>query len=166
MRWLRGILSYAAAVVLTTVLACAFSSHFVLWALSEVPGVAIGAGRWLAALATDLVGMAPFYGGVIAVAFLIAFPVAALIIKGLRLKGVASPRLSHVGFTSAGAVAMLAALFILNGLLEVMPVAGARTPAGLAAQILAGAVGGFLFAWLTNRASDESATPDESAPSA
>lgn len=165
MRWLRGILSYAAAVVLTTVLACAFSSHFVLWALSDL-GVAIGAGRWLATLATDLVGMGPFYGGVIAVAFLIAFPVAALIIKGLRLKGVASPRLSHVGFTSAGAVAMLAALLILSSLLEVMPVAGARTPVGLAAQILAGVAGGFLFAWLTNRKSDESATSDESAPSA
>ena len=159
MRWVRGILSYAAAVVLTTVLACAFSGHLVLWALSEDLGVAIGAGRWLATLAKDVVGMAPFYGGVIAVAFLIAFPVAALIVKWLRLRGVASPRLSHVGFTAAGAVAMLAMLLILRGLLEVTPVAGARTAVGLAAQALAGAAGGLLFAWLRNRTTGEPAAP-------
>ena len=149
MRWVRGILAYAAAVVLTTALACMSSAHFVLWALSADLGIEIGLGRWLATMAKDAIGMGPFYGGIIAFAFLIALPVAALIIKWLRRRGHAGLNLHYIGFVSAGAVAVLTALLTVQGLLEVMPVAGARTAVGLAAQILAGALGGLLFARLT-----------------
>ena len=156
MPWVRKILSYAAAVLLTTALACAFSSHFVLWALSVDLGVEIGVGRWLATIAGDVLGMGPLYGVVVAVAFCIALPVAALVVGMLRRAGVAWLGLRPLGFGTGGAAAMLAALFIIRLLVEELPVAGARTPLGLAAQALAGAVGGCLFAWLTNRAQGES----------
>ena len=155
MPWVRKILGYAAAVLLTTGLACAFSSHFVLWALSDL-GVEIGVGLWLATMAGDVVGTAPLYGGIIAVALGIAFPVAALIVKMLRRMGVAWRGLRPLGFTAGGAAAMLTALFVVYLLVEELPVAGASTSFGLAAQALAGAAGGLLFAWLTNRAQGES----------
>ena len=89
------------------------------------------------------------FAAITAVGFPIAFSVAALIIRQLRRKGVAGPGLHHLGYVSAGAVAMVAALLTMQGLLEVMPVAGARTLGGLSAQALAGAAGGLLYARLT-----------------
>lgn len=158
MPWVRKILSYAAAVLLTTVLACAFSSHFVLWALSADLGVEIGVGRWLATMAGDVLGMGPLYGGIVAVAFGIALPVAALIVGTLCRAGVAWLGLRPLGFAAGGAAAMLTALFVIRLLLEESPVAGARTPLGLAAQALAGAVGGHLYARLTKGAAEGSAS--------
>lgn len=147
MNWLRRIGGFAASVALATALACVFSTHFVLSALADL-GVAIGAGRWLATMGQDLLGMGPFYGAVIAFGFLIAFPVASLILWLLRRWGVQPRGLPSIGFTAAGAVAVLAALMVIQGLLGEMPVAGARTPLGLAAQALAGALGGLAYPWL------------------
>ena len=147
MNWLRRIGGYAASVALATALACVFSTHFVLSALGDL-GVAIGAGLWLATMGRDLLGMGPLYGAIIAFGFLIAFPVASLILWRLRHWGMEPQGLPSIGFAIAGAAAVLTALLTMQGLLGDMPVAGARTPLGLAAQALAGAIGGLAYPWL------------------
>lgn len=149
MNWLRRIGGYAAAVALATALACAFSTHFVLSALQGL-GVAIGAGLWLATMGRDLLGMGPLYGAIIALGFLVALPVASLILWLLRRWGMAPRGLPSFGFAIAGAVAVPTALLAIQGLLGEMPVAGARTPLGLAAQALAGAIGGLAYPWLAH----------------
>ena len=149
MLWVRQIIGYAAAVALAAALGSLFSTHFVLRALAADLGVAIGADAWLSTMGRDLVGMGPLFAAITAVGFLIAFPVAALIIRQFRRKGVAGTGLQYLGYGLAGAVAMATALLTMQGLLEVMPVAGARTLGGLSAQALAGAAAGLLHAWLT-----------------
>ena len=90
--------------------------------------------------------MGPMLGILVAFCFLIAFPVAALIVRFL-------PNLRTVGYVAAGGVAILAALYSMEAALATVPIAGARTPAGLVAQGVAGAVGGFVFALLSRRRS-------------
>ena len=143
MTWLRRIVAYFAAVAATAVLGCIASTHFVLRGLTEL-GVSIGFGEWLRALGHDVLGMGPMLGILVAVCFLIAFPVAALIVRFL-------PNLRTVGYVAAGGVAILVALYSMEAALATVPIAGARTPAGLAAQGVAGAAGGFVFALLSRQ---------------
>lgn len=146
MTWLRRIVAYFAAVGATAVLGCIASTHFVLRGLTEL-GVSIGFGEWLRAFGHDVFGMGPMLGILVAFCFLIAFPVAALIVRFL-------PNLRTVGYVAAGGVAILAALYSMEAALATVPIAGARTPLGLAAQGVAGAVGGFVFALLSGRRSE------------
>ena len=147
MTWLRRIVAYFAAVAATAVLGCIASTHFVLRGLTEL-GVSIGFGEWLSTIGHDVLGMGPMLGILVAVCFLIAFPVAALIVRFL-------PNLRTVGYVAAGGVAILVALYSMEAALATVPIAGARTPLGLAAQGVAGAAGGFVFALLSRRRSQQ-----------
>lgn len=69
----------------------------------------------------------------------LGFLVAGAIIKKL------GPAWSLLGYTSAGFVAVLAAVLTVLSLFDITPIAGARSPAGLFCQGLAGAAGGFIF---------------------
>ena len=141
MTWLRRIVAYFAAVATTAVVGCIASTHFVLRRLTAL-GVSIGFGDWFHALGHDVLGMGPLLGVLVAICFLIAFPVAALVVRFL-------PSLRTVGYMAAGAVAILVALHAMETALATVPIAGARTPLGLAAQGVAGAVGGLVFALLS-----------------
>ena len=141
MLWLRRIVAFLVAIVATTLLGCVASTHFVLLALAELD-VAIGFGDRWRVYGHDLAGMAPLLAAIVAVAFVIAFPIAAL---GARFV----PRVRTWGYVAAGAAAVLVALMSMEAALAVMPVAGARTPWGLASQGVAGAIGGGLFALLS-----------------
>ena len=141
----RVILAFLAAVVVAGVLAATASTQFVLAELSGL-GVAIPLGARLSMTAQDIVGMGTLYFPIIAVAFLIAFPVAALIVRFLL------PGWSIVGFTLAGFVAILSALLVMIAIFGLVPVAGARSIPGMLAQCLAGAAGGYFFARLVQSA--------------
>lgn len=143
MIWLRRIVAYFAAVATTAVLGCIASTHFVLRGLTEL-GVSIDFGKRLHAIGHDVLGMGPLLGVLVAFCFLIAYPVAALVVRFL-------PRLRTAGYSAAGAVAILVALYAMEAALATMPIAGARTPMGLAAQGVAGAAGGLVFALLSSR---------------
>jgi len=88
----------------------------------------------------DIVGLMPTYGLLLAVAFFIAFVVAAFVARPM-------PRLRTVVFTVAGGVAVLT-LFLLSKPVfwHVTPIYGGRDALGLALQCLAGAAGGLVFA--------------------
>lgn len=141
MIWLRRIVAYFAATATTAVLGCIASTHFVLRGLTEL-GVSIDFGDRLYAFGHDVLGMGPMLGVLVAVCFLIAYPVAALVVRFL-------PSLRTAGYMAAGAVAIFVALYAMETALATVPIAGARTPLGLAAQGVAGAAGGLVFALLS-----------------
>lgn len=143
MRAVRQIVGFVIAVAVTAVGSALLSSHFVLRSLESL-GVGIPLSDRFAMYGHDVLGMAPIAGALAGVAFLIALPVAALIVRFL-------PMLRTLGYVLAGAAAMGAALGLMEVVLGMMPVAGARTLGGLIAQAAAGALGGYVFAQMTRR---------------
>jgi hypothetical protein len=97
----------------------------------------------------DVTHMTDIYLPVISVSFLIAMPVAALIIKYV-------PNLRLVGYVLAGAVGLVAIHVIMKMLLGFSGIAPTRTMIGLLAQALAGGVGGYLFHLLSLKRTAES----------
>ena len=148
-RIVRIVLIFILTVIVTTILACIIGTQFVLADLSDI-GVLIPFAVRIATTWYDIVnlGFIPSpsfgfsYGQVITVGFLIAFLAAAAVSHYL-------PQFRVVIFTVAGAVAFLTQLELSSFSFGVTMFAFARTPLGLAAQALAGALGGWLFAKYT-----------------
>lgn len=136
---LRLILAFLAAVLVTAAVAAAASTQFVLAGLSQL-GVEIGIGDRLTMTAHDVVGMGATYLPIVGVGFLLAFGVAALVIRYLL------PGWSLLGYTLAGFTAILAIILIMIEAFGLVPIAGARSVAGMFTQCLAGALGGYVFA--------------------
>ncbi len=143
MQVIRQIVGFVVAVAGAAVGSSFFSSHFVLRGLESL-GVDIELSDRFAMYAHDVAGMSLMAGAVAGVGFLIAFPLTALITRFL-------PALRTLGYLLAGAAAMVVALLAMQSQLGMIPVAGARTWGGLAAQGVAGAVGGYVFARITLR---------------
>ena len=140
---IRQIVGFVVAVAVTAVGSSFFSSHFVLRGLESL-GVDVEFADRFAMYAHDVAGMSLMAGAVAGTGLLIAFPVAALIVRFL-------PKLRTLGYVLAGVAAMVVALMTMQSVLGMMPMAGARTWGGLAAQGVAGALGGYVFARMTLR---------------
>jgi len=138
MKWVIWIGAFGLAVVATAVLGAIAHSQIVAGELVAL-GHPVPLGDRLAWAGHDALGMFSTFAPIIALAFVIALPVAALIIGRL-------PHLRTFGYTLAGAVAVVAAIVVMKQLLDVTGIASARSALGLAAQALAGAAGGWLFA--------------------
>lgn len=135
----RIILGFLAAVASAFVLASAFHTQMVIEALGAA-GAAVPLDQRISMTAGDLVGLAPQFGAVIAIALAIGFLVAA----GLRR--VLKP-LAKIAYPLAGAAAIGVALTAMGAAFDgITPIAGARTTLGFALQCLAGAFGGLVFA--------------------
>ncbi len=147
---LKNVLAFLAAVVVAYVVAVVFYTQLNLANLVEM-GLAVSVGDRVGAGLHDLVGMAPLYLPIIAVAFLLGFSVAALIIRFV-------PQLRSLGYVLAGFVAIYAVDFALGNLVAsgTHPLAVTRTTVGLLSQCFAGAVGGYVFVRLLGK-SDASA---------
>ncbi|MEE4360795.1 MAG: hypothetical protein V2I63_04650 [Pseudomonadales bacterium] len=137
----RVLLAFVLAVLVTEVLAALASTQFVLAALGEL-GVRISWSDRLATSLHDIVGMTGIYLPVIAAALLIGFSVCALVVRRLGADW------ARIGYPLAGFVGVLTAIELMIAIFDIVPIAGARTLAGLLCQGLAGAVGGWLFAML------------------
>ncbi len=134
---LRNIGGYLGAVATAYILASIASTQSVLANLAEM-GVSIELHTRFEAIGHDLLGLLSIYLPIIAVAFLIAWPVTALIVKWL-------PRLRTAGYVLGGFVAIVGAHLILKQLVDITGIAAARTTFGLVVQGLAGAAGGLMF---------------------
>lgn len=138
---LRLVAAFLAALAATYLIGSVIATQFVL---QEV--VALGpAVPWSVRLDTtgrDLVGLAGSYLPLLAVALLLALPVAA----GLA-RLVPAARLAW--YLAAGFVAVLALHLIMKAVLGVTGIAATRSLAGLLAQGAAGMIGGALFQALT-----------------
>ena len=135
---IRRIAAFVGAVAATYVLGAFVSTQMVLNVVAAL-GVPVGAATRASAVLHDLPGMAPVYGPLIMIAFLIALPVAALV-----MRFVPGPR--TLGYVLAGALALLAMHILMPALLGMHMFVATRSLAGLAWQVAAGAVGGYVFA--------------------
>jgi hypothetical protein len=141
---LRAIVVFVLVLALTVVLGAAAHSLFVMEAWSNAAAQGTGGAPpplamsdRMAWIAHDIVGLAPLYGILVGIAFLVAFSLAGLLarVTGLR----------PIVFAVAGAAAMLVLFMLLKAQLGTVGVFGARGTMGLAAQAAVGAIAGLLF---------------------
>jgi hypothetical protein len=133
---------FLVAVLVAAVSGSVVQTQFNLLALRALD-VDLPVATWLRTTARDIGGFAPAYALVVAVAFLLALPAAAVLSRrwpGFR------PRL----YTLAGAAAILAALLAMNALLSISAIAATRSLAGLVAMAATGALGGLVYARLSS----------------
>jgi len=79
------------------------------------------------------------YLAIIAVALLLGFAIAGLLKRFF-------PGLSGIAFPIAGAAAMGVTLGAMYIVFQTVPISGARSTMGFLSQVLAGGVGGWIFA--------------------
>ncbi len=140
---LKTVGAFFAAVVVAYLLGAIVSTQTILQNVvaMEVP---VGWGDRIGATLHDLGGMAPTYLPIIAVGFLVAFPLTALIVRF-------RPNLRSIGYVLAGAVAVLAIHLAMQALLGMHPLPTTRTVLGLLLQGAAGAAGGYAFVRITRQ---------------
>lgn len=136
---MKVVIAFVIAVVVAYVLAVLMYTQLNLANVVEMGLEVTMADRAGAAL-HDLAGMLPLYASIIAVAFLIAFPVARLILIWV-------PQLRTLAYVLAGFAAIYTVDFALGALLTsgTHPLAVTRTTVGLLSQCVAGAIGGYVF---------------------
>lgn len=139
-RRLRIVPAFILAVVCAAALGSLVQTQFNMAALLGM-GVPVPAGLWVRTSLQDLAGFGPVYAVVVAVSFIPAFSVAALLARAL-------PGLERFLFPLAGACGILMAIILANALLPMTPLAVTRYPLGTAALTLAGGIGGLVFVCL------------------
>ncbi|MFP6807876.1 MAG: hypothetical protein VB957_11955 [Pseudomonadales bacterium] len=145
---IRTIVSFFVAVIAAYILGAIFISQGNIASIIEL-GFEITTAHRLDAALHDVTHMTDIYLPVIAVSFLIAMPVATLIIKYV-------PNLRMIGYVLAGAVGLVAIHMIMKMLLGFSGIAATRTVVGLLAQAVAGGVGGYMFHLLSMKRVTES----------
>ena len=141
---LRIIATFVVAVLAAALLASLFSTQFVIAGLHGV-GVVVPLGVRLNMTLGDFNSLRSLLP-VVAACFIVGFSVAALcfrILKGNRV----------IWFSVAGGCALVCTLLLMSYVMQLMPVAGARTSFGLFTQFIAGALGGFVYARLSQTSS-------------
>lgn len=147
MKSLNTIAGYLAAVLIAYILGAAFVSQGNISAVVQM-GFEISAGQRLEAFIHDVTHMYDIYLPLIAIGMLIGLSIAGGIIRF-------TPNLRLVGYVSAGFVAMISIHLLLKAALGLTGIAPTRELSGLIAQGIAGAFGGYMFHWLTNKLSHE-----------
>ncbi len=131
LRFIGGLLGGAIAAY---VVAVALNTQFVIGG----HGVPVSFGDRLNMTAFDISNM-PLYLVIILMGFLIAFGIAALLKRFL-------PGLSAIAYPIAGAAALGAILGLMYIMFQTVPISGARSTFGFLSQMLAGGIGGWVFA--------------------
>ena len=139
---MRIISSYLLAVLVAYITGAVFVSQGNIAAVTSM-GFEISMEQRFEAMLHDIANMYDIYLMLIALVFLIALPVAELIIRRF-------PELRLVGYMSAGFVATVAIHVILKAVLGLSGIAPTRELFGLIAQGIAGALGGFVFHYVNS----------------
>ena len=139
---IRKLGAYLLAIVVAYLLASITATQSVVARLGEM-GIEVDLRERFGMTLHDIAGMAGMFLPMIAAGFLAAFLVTALLCRWLGKRPVAL-------YVLAGAVALIAIHLTLKLAFGITPVAVARTMGGLFIQGLAGAVGGWFYAY-TNR---------------
>ena len=136
MRVLRWIVALVVAALGTYVVGVIVNAQFVMGA-HNVP---ISFGDRLNMTAFDVSNMWLYYV-IILVALLLGFAIASLVKRLL-------PGLARFAFPIAGAAAIGATLGLIYLQFQTIPISGARSALGFSAQVIAGGLGGWIFAKL------------------
>ena len=139
---IRKLIAYLLAVIVAYILASITATQSVIARLAEM-GIEVNFADRLRMTLQDIAGMAPMFLPMIAVGFLAAFLLTALLCRWLGKR-------SKLLYILAGAVALITIHLTLNLAFGITPVAIARTMGGLLIQGLAGAVGAYFYTH-TNR---------------
>ena len=131
--------SFLASWLLTFTLASLFHSQYVVNQLVNV-GIEISFSDRVNLTLDDWLGLLPTYGAIIAVALAIAFSVTGLLYRK-------HPKYGIQLFVIAGVTAFAVALVAIESIMNITIIAGARGW-GFYTQLIAGAVGGYVFAML------------------
>lgn len=134
---------YLAAVAVAYVLAAITATQNVVVSLRSM-NIEVGLAEQVSMMLRDLAGMAGMFLPLIAFGFLVAFLATALICHWWD-------RWRTPLYVLAGAVAIVAIHVALNLAFQITPVAIARSSSGLLIQAMAGAVGGYTYAALSQR---------------
>ena len=124
----------------TFTLASLFHSQYVVNQLVDV-GVVVSLSDRINLTLDDWLGLLPTYGAIIAIALAIAFFAVVLLVKKFE-------KYSMVLFVASGITAFAVVLVAIESIMNIHIIAGARGW-GFYLQLLAGALGGLLFALLT-----------------
>jgi len=117
-----------------------FHSQYVVNQLVDV-GVVVSLSDRINLMLDDWLGLLPTYGAIIAIALAIAFFAVVLLAKKFK-------KYSMVLFVASGITAFAVVLVAIESIMNIHIIAGARGW-GFYLQLLAGALGGLLFALLT-----------------
>ncbi len=156
--------SWLAAVLTTVVLGVFLQTQNVLSRLEEI-GAEIGLMERLSMSFYDLRYLGSLYIIFVGIALAIAFLIGGLVYRFAKFG-------RPLVYIVAGATALLVMLFGMKQVFfDIHMIAGARDGFGIGLQMLAGAVGGFVFSWMSrghNKASIENVpaekTPEEKTP--
>lgn len=141
-RILKHIVAWLAAVIAVVLLGVIFQTQNIISRLGAL-GADVSFGQRLSMTAYDITHLGSLYGVFIALALAIAFLASGL---AYRFAKFGRP----IIYTVAGGVAILVMLFLMKrAFFDVHIIAGARDGLGISLQMLAGAIGGFVFAKLT-----------------
>ena len=135
-RWIAGLICAALG---TYVLGVIVNSQFVM----NAHGVPISFSERLNMTAFDISNMV-LYFVVILVSLLLGFLIATVVKRFL-------PSLSGAAFPVAGAAAIGTALGLMYIMFQTVPISGARSALGFFSQVIAGGVGGWIFAKIVVR---------------
>ena len=124
----------------TFTLASLFHSQYVVNQLVDV-GVVVSLSNRINLTLDDWLGLLPTYGAIIAIALAIAFFAVVLLVKKFK-------KYSMALFVASGITAFAVVLVAIESIMNIHIIAGARGW-GFYLQLLAGALGGLLFALLT-----------------
>ncbi|MDC9511973.1 hypothetical protein PSH47_04280 [Pseudoalteromonas sp. CST5] len=124
----------------TFTLASLFHSQYVVNQLIDV-GVVVSLSDRINLTLDDWLGLLPTYGAIIAIALAIAFFAVVLLAKKFK-------KYSMALFVASGITAFAVVLVAIESIMNIHIIAGARGW-GFYLQLLAGALGGLLFALLT-----------------
>ncbi|MDT0596614.1 hypothetical protein [Glaciecola petra] len=139
-KYLLLVLHFFISAALAAVLACLAHTQFVLHELILLDiNITLGDRAYMSV--QDLMGLLPTYGTIVLIGFLIAFTSTWLLRKYTPLK-------SMYLYTLAGGVAMLTILILMDNLLNLSFLAGARSSLGMIFQVICGLIGGTLFVQL------------------
>ncbi len=138
----RTVLALVAAALTTSVIGSIFSTQSVIASLQSLD-VKIPLATRLSMTVSDL-GILPALAPLTVISFILGFIVAALCVRFIGGN-------RNAWHSVAGACALVSMLLIMKAVLLITPIAGARTLLGLLSFAFAGAVGGWVYAKLTNR---------------
>jgi len=139
---IRRIGAWLAAILTVVCLGVFFQTQNIISRLGKL-GADIGFGDRLAMTAYDISHLGTLYGIFIAIALAIAFLVGGLVYKFAKFG-------RPIIYAAAGGIAILVMLFFMKrAFFDVHIIAGARDGLGITLQVLAGVIGGWVFAHFT-----------------
>lgn len=138
--------AFLVALLSLIILGSLFHTQFVLNALPVPTPVSLSDN--ISTSLSDIIGLAPLYGAIMGAGLIVAFLIAIYVTK-------LAPSLRWLVYAVAGFVAVITTLMIMKATFGLMPIAGARSLAGLLMQGVAGAIAGYVFTRISRAPSSD-----------